>query len=211
MGYYLGGHRILRAGWAGPTAVYVDFATQHTSGFLWQLYANRQLIGSTEISSDRRVYGQLLPSAIPAPLTLVRVDPGSVLESFGARLPRQPWNRFALTWNVSDFVDDLHHFDITASEHAGGEIVEENILARVPYTGDGTYRFVIPPLEASGTWKFGITPRDDALPFGNDAMTEEVEIIAAVPPPDVEFDDDGNRFSLSAEAGVVTASFAWPD
>lgn len=207
--FYLGGHQILRAGWAGPSAVYVDFATTHTTGFLWQLYANRSLIGVTEGFADRRIIGQLVPSAIGAPLTLVRVPAGNVYISYGADLPKRPWNRFAITWDAASYPADAHHFDITGSSEAGGDIDPENVLARIPFTGDGSYRFDVPALEAGGTWKFGVTPRDNAVPLGNAGTTTEITVVANVPPPDVETDEDGNRFTLTADGGVVTAAFEY--
>lgn len=207
--FYLGGMTIVKAGWLGQRSVFVEFVSQYTTGWLWQLYANRTLIGRTSSPRERRVVGQLVDADVPAPLTLIRVDTANALTNYGASLPNVPWNRFALEWSASAYPSDAHHFEVTGSSEAGGAVDTTNVLANVPFAGNGPYRFVLPPITAPGDWSFAITPRDDAMPAGNAGTVEEVTITAAVPPPDLAFDADGNRFTLSAEAGVVTAAFEY--
>lgn len=209
MAAYLGGMTIVKAGWLGQRSLFVEFVSDYTSGWLWQLYANRTLIGRTSSPRERRVVGQLLDAAVPAPLTLLRVDSANALTDYGASLPAQPWNRFALEWTAAGYPSDAHHFEVTGSLEAGEAVDADNVLANIPFTGNGPYRFVLPPLASAGDWSFAITPRDDALPAGNAGTVEEVTITAAVPPPDLPFDDEGDRFTLSAEAGVVTAAFSY--
>lgn len=207
--HYLGGHTITGAGWIGPESVYVDFVSDYTSGWLWQLYANRKLIGRTTSPEARRCVGQLQASTAPAPLTLVRVDPAYLLTDFGLLLPRGPWNRFALVWDAESYPDDAKKFEITASAAAGEEVDPSNLLVTTPYIGEGAYRVPLPPIERSGVWKYQITPRDDASPSGNVGDSIELEVDVVVLPPDLRQDSDGNRFTLSAEAGVVTAAFEY--
>lgn len=206
---FLGGHRITGLGWAGPQAVYVDFVSQHESGWLWQLYANRKLIGSTTTPLMRRIVGQLLPTRIPAPLTLVRVDEANRTTDYGALLPPQPWNRFRLRWSGVGLDSDTDHFDIIGATGPGVVPDPEFVLARVPYTGPVAYAFDLAPLSQSGAWQFGIVARDRCLPLGNAGDQTDVTIHAAVIPPDVRQDIDGNRFTLDAVEGFVTADFAY--
>lgn len=58
--WYLGGHTIVGVGWEGPRAVRVDFVSQYLTGWQWQLYAGRKLIGVTTLPTARSVVGQLL-------------------------------------------------------------------------------------------------------------------------------------------------------
>jgi hypothetical protein len=205
---FLGGFQIVDAGWSGANAVFVDFATESTAE-LFQLYAGRTLIGSTSRPAERRVIGQLFASDIPYPLSVVRVAIADRLTDFGPRLPRWPWNRFRLAWSASSAPADTHHFDVTASPAAGQPVDSNNLVARVPFYGDGDYGFQPSAIDASGIWTFAITARDNALPLGNAGTPAEVAVHALVPPPDVAFDDAGNRFDLSVAAGSLVAEFAY--
>lgn len=211
MSWFVGGHRITKVGWLSPTAVYVDFVSEYTTNWLWQLYANRKLIGRTVSGTVRRIVGQLSESHIPAPLTLVRVDPGNVLTDYGSLLPKVAWSRFNVSFEAETDPDlDTDRFEITGSLTAGGAVNADNLLVTEPFIGTGTYQVMLPPLTGSGVWSYAITPRDDALPVGNAGTATEFEIDAVVMPRDLVMDSSGNRFSLSAASGVVTASFVWP-
>lgn len=207
--YFLGGMTITGIGWAGPQSVWLDFVSTHATGFRWQLYANRKLIGTTDTPGQRRIIGQLPPSDIPYPLTLVRVDEANVLTDYGAQIPAQPWNRYRLRWSASGMDADLHHFDIVAGTAAGELVDEENVVARVPYVGAVEHSYELSEITESGTWQFGIVPRDNALPLGNAGTTSTVDVEAVVMPPDVAMDADGNRFTLTAVGGVLTATIAY--
>lgn len=202
---FLGGFRILRAGLAGANAVYLEFATDSTDE-LYQLYAGRTLIGCTARPSERRVVGQLFPSDVPYPLSIMRVTQLERLTDFGALLPPFPWNRFRLAWSVAAASADTHHFDVTASP-AAGEPASDTPIAAVPFRGNGSYEFTVPPISASGAWAYVITPRDDAKPLGNAGTPLSVTITALVPPPDVTPDSAGNRFDLTVDEGNLVASF----
>jgi hypothetical protein len=209
---YLGGMTIVSAGWLGPQAVYVDFITQYEvgDGWLFQLYANRTLVGATAWQDERRIIGQVLPSGVPTVLTLLRVDAEQITTDFGSIIPAGPWNRYQLRWSESGGSPDLHHWDITQGADAGDSPDPSNVIGRVPYYGDRDYSFVLPPFETPGTWKYAITPRDDAQPLGNAGTPVEVDVVAAVPPPDVAFEgEDTPRFTASIAGGVLTAAFSW--
>lgn len=209
--WYLGGQTIVAAGWVGPRAVYVDFVSEYTSGWHWQLYAGRTLIGVTAASTSRQVVGQLVVDDAPAPLTLVRVDAANRTTNYGDLIPRQPWNRYALAWTASSYPADADHFQITGSPAAGEAVSDDNVIARVPFRGDGDYRFALPPLATAGEWDFRITPRDNALPSGNAGTPTDVSITAEIPPADLPLDDGGNRFTLAVEAGDLVAAFSYPE
>lgn len=202
---------IQRAGWVNPTTVFVDFVSQYTADWLWQLYSNRTLVGSTRMPGERTVWGQLVASALPAPLTLVRVDADNILTDYGADLPTLPCNRYRLDWTAAGLAADTDHFDVVQGTVAGGAIDLTNIVARVPFTGDGAYSFELPPFEQSGAWAVGVVPRDDALPLGNAGTAVTGTATVTTPPADLSFPEGGPRFTVAIAAGVLTADFSWGD
>lgn len=206
--WYLGGHTIRKAGWVNPGAVFVDFVSQYTSGWIWQLYCNRQLCGATRGPGERRVVGEIVASPLPAPLTLIRVDAAHAFDDFGAELPAVPCNRYRLDWTSSGESSDTHHFDVCQGVESGGALDETNIVGRVPYAGDGSYSFVLPPFQADGTWSVGVVPRDDAYPAGNAGTAIETTVSVVTPPPDVAWSGD-QRFSASIAGGVLTVGFTF--
>jgi hypothetical protein len=212
--YFLGGMTPIAAGWVNPMVVYVDFVSQYDEGWLWQLYSNRTLIGATGIQSERRVYGQVVASDLPSPLTLVRVDHDNVLTDYGPFLPHPPWlpsNGYRMEWNSAGMSADTDHFDIIRSSAAGEAIDLTNVLGRVPFTGDGDYTFELPAFSENGTWAVGLVPRDGTFPLGNPGATVQESIIVATPPPDVVIQEDGSRFSVVIAGGILTANFVYPE
>ena len=208
--FFLGGHTIVAAGWAGPRAVFVDFVSQYSTGWHWQLYAGRTLIGVTPASSARRIIGQLVVDTAPAALTLIRVDAANRTTDYGALLPAVPWHRYRIRWSVSSFPADTSHFDVLAGP-AAGEPVDAEPVARVPFRGDGDYSHVPAPFPTAGDWSFQIVPRDNARPMGNAGTPTDIVISAALPPADLAFDGNGNRFSLTVDAGDLVAAFTYPE
>lgn len=208
MSAFLGGFAITFVGWAGANAVEVRF-TSTLDGWLYQLYAGRTMIGSTILTSERSLVGQLFAEDIPAPLTVVRVSPADRLTDFGPQLPRWPWNRFKLAWSVSGYPADTQYWDVTASSAAGEAVDPDNLVGRVLFRGDGSYEFEAPPVGSTGEWIYAVTPRDLTRPDGNAGTSEEIAVDALVMPPDVTPDDDGNRFSLSVDAGDLVAAFEY--
>ncbi len=211
MSWFLGGQTIVGAGWVGPRAVVVDFVSEYTSGWHWQLYAGRTLIGVTLSSASRQVVGQLIVDAVPAPLTLIRVDAANRTTDFGALLPAVPWNRYRLNWSVESYPGDTAHFDILASPAAGEAVDETEPVARVPFRGDGDYSHSLNPFPTAGDWDFRIVPRDNALPLGNAGTPTDITITAETPPPDLAIDSDGNRFTLTVDDGELVAAFSYPE
>lgn len=205
--FYFGGMTPYRTGWLGPRAVYVDFLSEYTSGWLFQLYAGRRLIGATASPRERRVSGQLLVEDAPCPLTLLRVRPGLRWRDFSSHLPRLAWNRYVLQWQVDAYPPDAKAFEITSSRIAGEPVDPSHVLALVPYAGNRQYEFPLPPIASSGVWVYRLTPRDDAEPSGNAGDSVDVTIDAVVPPADVRLDDAGQRFSLEVVDGELTATF----
>jgi hypothetical protein len=207
--YYFGGLTAYRTGWLGPRAVYVDFLSEYATGWVYQLYAGRRLIGATAAPRERRVSGQLLVDDAPCPLTLLRVRPGLRGHDFGHLLPPLPWHRYRLTWTAADYPPDATAFEITANRSAGAPVDPSHVLALVPYSGEQPYDFDLPPLASAGLWVVRITPRDDAEPNGNPGPAVEVQVQAHLPPADVRPRDDRERFSLRVAAGILIAEFAY--
>jgi hypothetical protein len=200
---FLGGFSVIGVGWLGPQAVYCDFESPYADGWLWQLYANRTLIGSTRLPSERRVVGQLMPSISPTPLTLVRIAVGDINSDYSNQIPRQPWNRFTLHWTSSGSFN-VHHFAVLRSVTSGGAATQ--LVANVPFDGDGAYSFTCEPVDGSGTWAYAIVPQDAAGSSGTPISTT---VVVSLPPADVAIADSGNRFTLSAVAGTLTAGFSY--
>lgn len=207
MGFYLGGQRITGIGMLGPQSVYVDFVADYTSGYLYQLYANRLLIGTTQNPTGRRVIGQLMANVSPAPLSFIRVDAADWNTDFGPFLNRQPWNRFLLEWSVTSQAN-LDHFDLVMGDASGGAIDLTNVLAKVPaQTPPANYSFQLDPLPA-GTWNFGIVPRGTTTPNGIEGTPMTVSIPVVLPPKDVTPQSNGKRFTFSSTTGGnVTIGF----
>lgn len=206
---YLGGMTVLGVGWAGPQSVYVDFDSQYLTGWLWQLYVNRQLAGTTRYPTERRIMAGLVPSGVPAVITLLRVPAAEILTDFGSEIPSGPFNRYKLTWSESGADADLDHWDVTMGTEAGGDPDPDTIVGRVPFYGDGSYQFVLPPIDDPGPWKYAVTPRDNATPYGNAGTPVGVEIPFATPPRDVQIQSDGSRFTATIAAGVLSVEFAY--
>lgn len=208
MAFFLGGMTLIGAGWLGPRAVYVDFVSTNTAD-VYQLYAGKTRIGTTLRPSERRIVGQLFQDEAPATLTLVRVDKANRLTDYGDQIPYVPWHQYELQWTAAAMAADTDHFEITASSAAGEAVDSANILAKLPYIGDGAYQFVLPPIAETGSWIYRITPRDNAQPDGNAGTASNVTVNAVVPPPDFEQDSDGNRFTLAVAAGELVVGFTY--
>ena len=205
---FLGGYQIERVGMVGLTAVAVTITTDYTDMYL-QLYAGRRLIGVSRSAGVHRVVGQLVPAKCPHALTVVMVSAADLLTDFGSQLPKRPLNQFQLAWAAASFPSDAKWFEITACIAADGAVDPDNVVARVAYRGDGSYEFILDPINAPGTWSNKITPRDDAMPRGNAGPAAEVALAAVPYPPDVAVDDDGNRLLCAVNAGELTVSFAY--
>lgn len=205
----MGGLRVLGLQWAGQHTLEAVISSNLVNRF-FQLYAGRKLVGVTETPLARRIRGQVMPTAIPAPMTVLAVTLADRLTNFGPLLPRRPWNRYRLDWEANSYPADSKFFDVTASLAAGEEVAPTNLIARVEYVGDIAYSFELPELTSGGLWKYTLTPRDNALPIGNAGTPATVEIAALVYPADVVLDANGNRFQVAVDEGVATLTFQYP-
>lgn len=209
MSHFLGGHRVTYYGFLAPGSIYVDFISEYESGFLWQLYENRVLVGRTYDPKARRVWGQIRQTDIPLPLTLVRVSPDDAQTDFGDALPLQPWNRFYLRWNGAAS-SDATRFEITSSTTPGGAVNPANSVARVTYEGARSYERRLPTLRRSGLWNFAITAHDNTKPNGNPGLSIPASVSAIVMPPDVKLNrTTGHRFEVSVAGGVASLSWVY--
>lgn len=208
MSAQMGGLQITDAKWIGQHSLQISFASNLVNRY-FQLYAGRRLVGVTETTRARRIIGQVMPTLIPAPMTVLAVTPDDRLTDYGPQLPPRPWNRYRLDWSTSAYPSDAKFFDLAASTVAGGAVDSANLIARIEYVGDIAYSFDLPELTSGGLWTYRLTPRDDALPLGNPGTPEEVEIAALVYPKDLALRSDGNRFTAAVEAGVLTCEFSY--
>ncbi len=208
MSAQMGGLKITDMQWTGPHTLQVKFASKLLNRF-FQLYAGRRLVGVTESTTARRILGQLMPTRISAPMTVLAVTPSDRLTNFGPQLPRRPWNRYVLDWTADDYPADSRFFDLTSSPAADEEVSDSNLLARIEYVGDIAYSFDLPELTAGGLWKYRLTPRDNALPLGNAGTPQTVEVAALVYPADLVRNAAGERFTCEIEAGAVHLSFVY--
>jgi hypothetical protein len=206
--FFTGGFRISAIGWLTPHAIYCDLITDYADTWIYQIYENQKLIGATREPTQRRVMGQLTGGKSPSPITVIRVAQEDFQTDFGPQLPRLPWNRFQLVWNTAGSTG-IDHFDIVAGTTPGGAIDPTNIIAREQFRLEGNYSFDLDPIDLSGTWNYGVIPRDAAMPAGNAGTTIAASVVVAVPPQDVALQADGTRFSMSAATGTVSVGFSW--
>lgn len=204
--FFLGGFSIVKTGWLSTRAVYLDFATDLTGQYLYQLYENRSLIGATRRTGERRVVGQLIPSISPAPLSLIRVDASDGKTDFGSLLPLDYFNRFELVWTSSGS-SDVNYWQIVAGAGPGIAVSANNVIGRVPFTGDGvTYSWQLDSIDLPGTWNYGVVPVDNGGATGSLVSSS---VIVALPPADVTPDVNGNRFTVTAVSGVGSVGFSY--
>lgn len=217
----LGGFKITKADIAGRSSIFVDFTTAHTDQFA-QLYVNRKLVGVTPSVDARRVEGQVWDMHLSSPpVNLMLVSADERTTDFGDDLEVEPWNRYALTFTVpADYDADTHHFEILGA--SSFDTAPTEVIANVPYVGPRTYVVDLPaiptlpltqPLSVNArsrwqNWLYRVVPRDNASPSGNSGVETDITIPSLIVPADLVIQDDGNRFGLSLDAGVLTASFA---
>jgi hypothetical protein len=207
---YLGGFRILSVNWIGLTAIELAFQATEYSDKLFQLYAGRRLIGVTEAVTDRIVRGAVPPGPRATPLSLIVVDKADRLVDYGDLLGWKPYNLYCVRWQAPAVIGDLSHFDVVMSNNAGEAYDATNIVGRVEYNSQiSTYTFELPSIATSGNWQVAVIPRDDAEPSGNAGTIDTVTIAAVVYPLDLALDENGQRFTVAATAGELTASFAY--
>lgn len=207
---YLGGTTIRSVEWSGRNAVDVTFRMTEFTDRLVQLYAGRRLVGVTATPTTRVVRGDVPAGPRATPLSLIVVEQADRFVDYGQLLSWKPWNVWCVTWTppVSPTAD-LHHFDIAMSLAAGQPYDLTNVVGRIDYDPTATsYTFELPPFESSGDFEVAIVPRDDAFPLGNDGTVQMTTIPAVVYPLDLAIDNNGNRFTVSVAAGLLSATFS---
>lgn len=208
----LGGFKITNVGWAGRSSVFVDLDAGDYTDKLFQLYVNRKLVGVTNVPSQRRVIGQVWDAHLSAaPLSVMAVDPIDRMTDFGDVLEEKPWNRYRLTWTVPEgYAVDCHHFDVLKASAPNTDPTE--VIAKVQYSGPRDYSLDLPAIPTNhpprADWRYAVVPRDDATTEGNAGTSTIQTVPALIYPADLLLQADGNRFGLSLDAGVLTASFA---
>jgi hypothetical protein len=100
---------------------------------------------------------------------------------------------------------NVDHFAVLQSVSAGSAATQ--VVANVPFTGDGQYHFDFDAVHGPGTWSFGISPIDKG---GNAGVLSATAIVVLLPPKDVTPDAfSGLRFTVGCVAGALTVGFAY--
>lgn len=206
---YMGGFKITGAGWLSSHAIVVLISTSYSNLYAYQLYAGRTLIG-TAAPGDRRIVGQLKPSAWPQHLTVLAVLPANRIIDYGRSLPLRPYNKARFTFNTASWPSDSKLIELTAGTAVGGVVDLANIVARVPFDTDGEFEIFSPPMPGSGTWNFEIAGRDYRPPEGNRGTALAVAANLLAHPPDVVPQADNSRFSVSVASGTAAVTFENP-
>lgn len=206
---FLGGFQITRTSWIGHHALAVTFTSTYGVSYQYQLYAGRSLVGVTLRPDDRRVVGQVRPSVWPQHLTLLAVTPANRLTDYGTQLPRRPFNKVRLSFDVASWTDG-RWIDVTAGTVPGGAVDATNRIIREAYRVDGSYQLVTAPLAGSGQWNFEVAGRDNKDPDGNLGTALALNQTIDAHPPDVVANSSGQRLTVSHALGTVTAAYDLP-
>ena len=203
----LGGFEVTQLKAIGLNSVRATISPAVADRYL-QIYSGRRLVGVSEFAGASKVIGQIDPSHCPSPITIVMVAADERLTDFGPQLPPLPFNQFQIDWEADSFPADAKWFEVTACTEAEGAIDPENVLSRIAYIGDGSYRFTTPAITAPGEWSYRVTPLDDATPGGNAGTAADVAMDVIPYPPDV-LSEDGQRLTAEVADGILTVGFQW--
>lgn len=214
---------MFNAGWNGRSSIYVDFVSAATDK-LFQLYANRKLIGVTTAFAQRRVSGQVWDAHLSAaPINMMAVDPDEAFTDFGDDLEEKPWNRYVLSFTVpAGYDSDTKYFEILKASDF--DTTPTEVVANVPYVGPKTYLVELPaipaipldqPVSANESsrwqdWLYRVVPHDDASPTGNGENETDVTIPALIFPADLSLQTNGSRFGVALSGSALTVSYAVP-
>lgn len=204
------GLRILRVAGLSATSLIVTFDSAYGSDYFYQVYLGRTLAGVSPGVNSRAVIAQFVPSLYPEEIQILAVDPADRLTDFGALLPDRPYSRVKLRWSTTGFDPSTKLIEITAGTEPEGAVNLENRLDTEIYRGEGEYEFITDPLGPGGEWNFEVAGRDGTLPEGNRGEPLELSATITAHPPDVQGDGE-ERFSLSAEGGVLTVEYSLPE
>lgn len=204
---------ITAANWLGPHEIQVTFSSSHTGHH--QLYVGRRRAGRTTQKAERTIRAQMLPSVTPAPLQVIAVEDTEVETDYGSSLPDRPYNLHTISWDATGIDADTDRFVVTKATAVDTD--PDVFDGAEPYvSGVTAYSYDTPAIEASGNWRFGITPYDTACGDDHDtrgnAGTEALAtVVAEVYPPDVALQSDRQRFNVSASGGTLTVSFSYQE
>lgn len=205
---YLGGHKIDSATWLDSHSIVVRFTSTYTDK-LFQLYAGRTLIGTTDNYDDRIIVGSLFPSDWPQALQMLAVDSDEVTTDFSSSLPDRPYNRAKVSATVSSWTG-AKYISVYSGTTPGGSVDTSEPIYTELYDTDRTYDMVVPAVgtfEGSGTWNLEVIGRDDKEPAGNIGTAKTLTVSVLSAPPDVPVQADGSRLTVAAETGTATIDF----
>lgn len=203
---YCGGHAITKILEEGPQTIRVLFTSTYGTDYLHQLYVNRSFVGVTDTTSDREIIATAVIADWPQEVQILAVDPGERFTDYGTDLPPRPYNQVKLSITTSGWTD-AEMIEVTAGAAAGDAVDSENVIGRVLFDSNGAFTFISEPREGSGEHNFEIAGVDGTEPFGNRGTAEQVSVSIWAHPPDVEYQDDGTRFLVSATGGTLTIGF----
>lgn len=203
---YCGGHAITKILEEGPQTIRVLFTSTYGTDCLHQLYVNRSFVGVTDTTADREIIATAVIADWPQEVQILAVDPTERFTDYGADLPPRPYNQVKLSITTSGWTD-AEMIEITAGAAAGDAVDSENVIGRVLFDSNGAFTFISDPREGSGEHNFEIAGVDGTEPEGNRGTAEDVAASIYAHPPDVEYQDDGSRFTASATGGTLTVAF----
>jgi len=187
------------------------FESSYEGLYLYQIYVGRTLAGVTESPWERSVVAQYIPSIYPEHLQLLAISPDQRNTDYGADLPDRPYNRVKLTFDTTGMDANTQILEVSAGTEPDGAVDVDNVIASEIYRGERSYQLVTEPLGPGGEWNFEVAGRDGTKPDGNRGDPLEISATIASHPPDVEPDGDGERFSVTADTGVLTIAYQLPE
>ncbi len=202
------GMEITSAELLSNSSLIVRFTSAYDDAYLYQLYVGRTLVGVSNGVLDRNVIGIFFPSEYPETIQLLAVDPSDRTTDFGDDLPDRPYNRVKITYNTASMTIDTEWIEVSSGTEPEGAVNVANVIASDFYRGTGTFGIITDPLGPGGEWNFEIAGRDGTAPDGNRGTALELSATIKAHPPDVIADENGDRFSVAANAGTLTIGFA---
>lgn len=195
----------------GASTIQVTFESVYEDLYLYQLYVGRTLVGVTDGPLDRQVIGAWWPSLYPEMIQILAIDPSDRNTDFGDDLPDRPYNRVKITYTTTGMPADTELIEIAAGTEPGGAVDETNLVASEFFPGSGTFTSITDPLGPGGEWNFEVAGRDGTAPDGNRGTPLELAVTIKAIPPDLVADENGDRFTVTADTGVLTLDYALPE
>lgn len=204
---YLGGTRIVFVSWQGASTIRVDFVSIY-SGKLYQLYAGRTLLGETTTTGEKHILATMTPTLWPEWLQVVAIDPELKGTDLGLQLPPRPYNKARIALDTTGWPDDAKAIEVISGTEPGGAVSTDNVVAhQLVINPDGPYTITTTPIGPSGQWNFEAYGIDDKPTDGNPGEPLELSCDLLTMPRDFDPQDDGTRFAVTADAGVMTLNY----